>query len=312
MAESGTRAPYWPTTRTNFGAQIGAGINGDLPGDIYRLMGGVVLARGDQAPLYAGYQASAFIIPGGSNADRVVAPGSEDLLGPTGEKARFFLVGLRPGTCLEKGSVLTATAQIDPILPVKVKFSLAYPDGTRKSTEGMSDALGGFAGPDRFSLDQVGLYRYWIEGEWQGHSGSMPGLPRDGGYLFVFDGTAAADPAALSSGLPSWSSFPAEAGFTVKGKTSCDKVYYAALMPGAVLAQGELPVVDGAWQYVFDPVALNKAAPIYDLTNPYSGKRDESRLVHVSFFGTKKDAEGRTRGYVDRIVVRGREVVHAK
>ena len=202
VAESGSRAPYWPTTRTNFGGQIGAGINGDLPGDIYRLLGGVVLSRAGEAPLYAPYMAGAFIQPSGSKSDRVVAPGSEDLLGPTGEKAPFFLVGLRPGTAMERGAVLTASAQIDPILPVKIKFTLTYPDGSKKSREGMSDS--------------------------------------------------------------------------------------------------------------FDPVAMNKAAPIYDLSNPYSGKQDESRLVHLSFFGLKKDAEGRTQGYVDRVIIRGREVISAR
>jgi len=123
----------------------------------------------------------------------------------------------------------------------------------------------------------------------------MPGLPRAGGYLFVFDSSAAEDK-----------------GFTIEGGSSCERIYYAALMPGAVLAQGEIPVVDGKWQYAFDPVAMNKAAPIYDLSNPYSGKQDESRLVHLSFFGLKKDAEGRTQGYVDRVIIRGREVISAR
>jgi hypothetical protein len=65
VAENGTRAPYWPTTTSNFGGQINASNNGDQPGDIYRLIGGVVVRKKDQAPMYAGYLSNAFIVPKG-------------------------------------------------------------------------------------------------------------------------------------------------------------------------------------------------------------------------------------------------------
>ena len=84
VAEDGTRAPYWPTSPNSFGGQINASSNGDLPGDIYRLIGGVVLRQQGQAPLYAGYLSSAFLLPKGTNNNRVIAAGSEDLIGPTG------------------------------------------------------------------------------------------------------------------------------------------------------------------------------------------------------------------------------------
>ena len=45
VAESNIRAPYWAVSPNSFGGQIGASPNGDLPGDIYRLLGGVVLRR---------------------------------------------------------------------------------------------------------------------------------------------------------------------------------------------------------------------------------------------------------------------------
>jgi hypothetical protein len=83
-----------PTSPNRFGGQIGAHPNGDQPGDIYRLLGGVVIRRQGEKPMYAGYIASAFILPGKTNNNRVIAAGAEDLLGPDGTKARFFLVGL--------------------------------------------------------------------------------------------------------------------------------------------------------------------------------------------------------------------------
>ena len=131
VAEDGTRAPYWPTSPNAFGGQVNASNNGDMPGDIYRLIGGVVLRKMGQAPQYAGYMASAFVLPRGSNDNRVIAAGSEDLLGSTGEKARFWLVGTRPGMLYETGAAFAPAVQIDPMLPVTVTFTLTYPDGRR-------------------------------------------------------------------------------------------------------------------------------------------------------------------------------------
>ncbi|MGE5187551.1 MAG: hypothetical protein ACM3JE_00835, partial [Betaproteobacteria bacterium] len=82
VSHDNIRAPYWPTSPNSFGGQIGASNNGDLPGDIYRLLGGVVIRNNGQVPLYAGYQASAFILPKGTNNNRIAAPGSEDLPSP--------------------------------------------------------------------------------------------------------------------------------------------------------------------------------------------------------------------------------------
>ena len=66
---------------------------------------------------YAGYLASAFILPGGTRNNRVVAPGSEDLTGADGREARFFLVPVRPGTVYEQGATFMPAFQIDPVVP---------------------------------------------------------------------------------------------------------------------------------------------------------------------------------------------------
>ena len=131
VGETNLRAPDRPVSPNSFGSQIGASPNGDAPGDIDRLLGGVVLRRAGQAPMYSGYIASAFLLPGGTNNNRIVAAGSEDLYGPLGDKARFFLVGLRPGTAYEVGATFRPALQIDPILPVAVHFVLTYPTGDR-------------------------------------------------------------------------------------------------------------------------------------------------------------------------------------
>ena len=66
---------------------------------------------------------------------------------PLGDKARFFLVGLRPGTAYEVGATFRPAIQIDPILPVSIHFVLTYPDGRQRVADGVGDSLGSFAGP---------------------------------------------------------------------------------------------------------------------------------------------------------------------
>ena len=119
VGESIVRAPYWPVSPNSFGGQIGASANGDAPGDIYRLIGGVVLRRAGQAPMYAGYIASAFLLPKGTNNNRVVAPGSEDLHRPdwaTRRASSWSACGRarRTRSAARSGPAV----QIDPLLPV--------------------------------------------------------------------------------------------------------------------------------------------------------------------------------------------------
>ena len=90
-------------------------------------------------PQYAGYMANAFILPAGSNNNRVIDAGSEDLTGADGSKARFFLVSARPGMVYEQDAVFVPFAQIDPILSAHVRIVLRYPDGTVKETEGTGE-----------------------------------------------------------------------------------------------------------------------------------------------------------------------------
>jgi hypothetical protein len=57
VGETLVRAPYWPVSPNAFGGQINASVNGDMPGDIYRLLGGVVLRQAPRPPTPATLQA---------------------------------------------------------------------------------------------------------------------------------------------------------------------------------------------------------------------------------------------------------------
>ena len=232
VAEDGTRAPYWPTSPNSFGGQINASSNGDQPGDIYRLIGGVVLRKQGEAPLYAGYLSSAFLLPRGSKNNRVIAPGAEDVTGPNGGKARFFLVGLRPGMLYETGTAFAPAVQIDPILPAAIKFVLIYPDGRQVTAEGVGDRFGSFVGKDRWPLDMPGIYRYTLEATWEGHQGYMPGLPKEGGVFYVIEKDRPAGASGLKLDLPPQSSFDPKKGLTITGASTAKTVTIRGRHPG--------------------------------------------------------------------------------
>lgn len=237
VAEDGVQSPYWPTSATNFGGQIGASPNGDSPGDIYRLAGGIVLHPKGKKPLYAGYLASAFILPGGTRNNRVVAPGSEALTGADGREARFFLVPVRPGTVYETGATFTPAFQIDPVVPARIAFNLTSPSGRRFTTEGTADGFGNFAGREKWVLDEAGVYEYAVRADWNGFEGLVPGLGEGRGCIFVTEKGIKGRTGLFIETSPQ-DAFSIDRGLTVSGRSTGPKVFFTVITPGAVIDQG--------------------------------------------------------------------------
>ncbi len=311
VAESGTRAPYWPTSNTNFGGQINASSNGDSPGDIYRFIGGVVVRKQNQEPLYAGYMATGFILPRGSNNNRVVAPGSEEIMGSTGARARFFLaMNARPGIVYDTAATFAPAFQIDPMLPVNMKFTLAYPDGRTVVAAGVADATGSWAGKERWALDVPGVYRYTLESEWNGNTGLVPGLPKDGGMIFVTEKDRPAQAPGITLNLPPLTRFDPAKGVKLIGNSTAPEVRYAMVIPGAVLGQGTLPVSNGKFDFTLDPAALHEIAQTYDTTNQVSGKPELADVVHLTFFA--REALPAPYHAFARLIIRGNTVHYAR
>ncbi|MBI4902687.1 MAG: hypothetical protein HY820_03580 [Acidobacteria bacterium] len=308
IGENGIFAPYWSTSPNSFGGQYGASANGDMPGDIYRLIGGVVVRKKGEQPLYAGYLASAFILPGGSNNNRVIAPGQEDVLGPTGQSARFFLVGTRPGMMYETGASFGPAVQIDPIVPCNLKFTLRFPNGKEVSTAGQGDGAGSWVG-SRWTLDQPGVYRYQLEADWEGHTGVMPGLPREGGELYVIEQGKPADAPELQFDLPVESTFDPARPFRISGSSTASSVYVAAVIPGAVIDQVEIPVANGKFEYTFDPQQVHEKTPTYDVQHRVTGRSELGDIVHLTFFSKEKHPSGAGYHSFARVILRGSRAV---
>jgi hypothetical protein len=312
VSEDGVRAPYWQLSPQSFGGQIGASSNGDSPGEIYRLLGGVVLRNQGQAPVYAGYMANAVTLPADSRNNRVIAPGSEDIMGPTGEKARIFLaMNARPGMVYDQGVNFTPAFQIDPMLPVAMKFTMTYPDGRQVTAQGTGDGSGSWAGVP-WNLDTPGVYRYSVDGTWSGYKALVPGLPADGGMMFVIDKDRPATVPTLTFNLPPTSKFDAAKGTVFNGTTTASVVYFAAVIPGSVIGQGTLPVTAGKFSCTFDPAAIRRTNPTYDTNNVTTGAAELGDVVHYTFFSQEKGADGKAWWSFVRLIIRGNTVHYAR
>lgn len=306
------RAPYWPTSPNSFGGEIGASANGDLPGDIYRFLGGVVVKNKNQTQaMYAGYQANGFILPKGSNHNRVIGPGTEDLPSPDGVPARFFLVSARPGMVYPLGTVFRAVLQIDPVLPCDVRFTLTAPDNRTFVTTGKGDQYGYFTAVDTWPLDQAGLWVYTVNATWNGFKGKVPGLPDSGGWIFVLENTTAPG-TGMTLNMSEVSTFSPTAGLNVTGRTTGSKVYYAAIIPGAVLEQGVLPVKNGTFTYSFDPQRMADKIQTYDIINIVNGVPQIGDVVHLTFFSEEQTPNGAIYHSFCRVVLRGTTAVYIK
>ena len=312
VGETLVRAPYWPVSPNAFGGQVNASANGDVPGDIYRLIGGVVLRQAGAQPAYAGYISSGFLLPRGTNDNRVIEPGSEALTGSTGQQSKVFLVGPRPGMTYPVGTTFGAAFQIDPILPVNITFKLTYPDGHTVQTSGVSDIYGSFSGKDKWVLDTPGIYTFNIDANWNGFPAIMPGLPREGGQLYVLEAQPPANAKGLQVIVTDGTTFDPVAGIHIIGVSTADKVSFAAVMPGAVLDQGELPVVNGQFDYFFNPTELHNHAATYDVVNRVTNKPELGDVVHLSLFSLEKTADGQSYHSFLRVIVRGNQVRVAK
>lgn len=232
-------------------------------------------------------------------------------MGPTGEKSRIFLaMNARPGMVYDQGTTFVPAFQIDPMLPVNMKFTLYYPDGRQVVASGVGDASGSWAGKEPWVLDVPGLYRYTVSGEWNGYQALVPGLPKSGGEIYVIEKEKPANAPGITFNLPPLSKFDPTKATKFTGASTAKEINYAMIIPGVVLAQGVIPVTNGKFEFTFDPASLHNIAQTYDVKNQVSGKPELADVVHLTFFA--KETVPTTYHSFVRLIIRGNTVHYAR
>jgi hypothetical protein len=102
--------------------------------------------------------------------------------------------------------------------------------------------------------------------------------------------------------------FNAAQPLNITGTTTAQVVYFAAVIPGAVIDQGRIYSKAGKFEYRFDPVAINKRTPTYDIINLVSGKPELGKVVHVTFFAKETGPGGVSFHSFTRVILRGNRV----
>ena len=98
-------------------------------------------------------------------------------------------------------------------------------------------------------------------------------------------------------------SFALQNGLTVTGTRTAgtvDSIHYAA-----VIAEGDVSVRNCKFEYKFDPVAINKIIPTYDITNLVNGKAEVKDVVYLTFFSHERTPQGVYYYSFARLIFRG-------
>ena len=128
-----TEAPgmYWLASPNRAGYHFNAGLNGDLPGDLYRIQAGAALLdreTGDN--YYDAYAASIVVHPpdGARDSVSILAPGERSLANHAGREHPIFLA-LDSHDTEEVGGALGFGGMVFPALPADARWTVTRPDG---------------------------------------------------------------------------------------------------------------------------------------------------------------------------------------
>jgi hypothetical protein len=100
--------------------------------------------------------------------------------------------------------------------------------------------------------------------------------------------------------------------FSLLGSSSADLIEYAAAIPGAVADQGTIQVQGGQFEFRWDPAAISRRTPIYDVLNLTSGKPEIYDVVHLTFFSREKAKDGSSYHSFVRLIIRGNKVLYTR
>ena len=315
VSESAFPHAYWITGPFPGGGQYGSmERNGDLPTDTYWYTGGVVvrdLEKGTSR--YAAYSSMCVIMPKGHNANRVVAPGTEPLLEINGRKHSIFLAGAPSGGNIYEVGQRTGTGSlIFPCVTADVRVVITDPDGLETLFSGSGNRLGIYGG-GIYTFAKPGVHRVHPEGRFNGRRGDVLGSG-DGIYNVYCVESDAED--LIEMEVDKRAEVITDRTYLFRGHIRRPlrdgHVVYTIVMPGVVMDEGVVPVVNGRFAVPFNPVDFGIEYPNYDIyrypnseRNPDSQSQSLWDTVVVTFFLEGRDGKGEALHSAKRIVIRG-------
>ncbi len=297
--------PCWIISPNPYGGQINAGPNGDLPGDLYRVMGGLVvkdLVSGRNH--YAAYSSAIVTLPPGSYGTSVSAPGERAMSWLNGRELPYFL-GMDTSDVFMVGENMMLGGTVMPPVAANVTVTVTKPDGQQDVLQGRANRLGGWPPPAPVVVDQPGVYRVKVHVEADGEVGDVMG---SGDGEFFHFAIPEEDPEQLEIGLPPMTLV--EHGTEIAVPLSWDeqltdpRITWSVMMPGTVLDEGAVTPDGNSWSLGFDPRRAAIQFPFIDTVDHADGEPVYADTIVFTCLFEATGPEGKVWDAV-RVILRG-------
>ena len=328
VGSQSTTNGYW-RFNTPYGYQLGSGYEGDQPNDFKFVFGGAVYRVPDSNfSHYGAYGALWTMLPDSdTEGGRVMPPFQGAAGGPSGgplfelkgEQIDIFLhpQGVRPGSILEIGDVVSFSGQVAPTLPSKVQIEITAPSGAKRSFGGVANKIGYYFDPNNdYVVSEPGVHTVNVTVFHDGltsagqveppfPTGSVLGA-ENGSFAFYVTSDGAMQ-ANLASSVPA--KLPMSARLALKLQSgdgsSPIEVQYTAVMPGFILNQATL--TDASTTY--DAFELNESFPNLDLPAGELKLRTGADTVTLSFLTQKTSSSGSSIYEGRQVLLQGEQIL---
>ncbi len=313
VSDSTNSTSYWIITPNFFGHQFGSGENGDVRGDLYHLMGGVVyrnLKTGVNK--YGIYHSSALVADGRDENNRVEAPLKSPLV-TVGGRDYYMFPGMSPeqGAIYETGDKIVSGGFLFPSISADYEFRLVPPSGKPLIYKGKSNDFGLFKPMPGYIAREPGLYRVYMKFFAGGREGATLGKPDGWYHLYVVEENS---PYKITFDMPLVSEFDPKDVLELHGSLpegwKDGKLYYTVVSPGVVYSDGELPIEDGRFTYRYAPLHANVYYKSLELFDKVNNRPDFWDTVVFSFFVDGVSRDGKRITAAAEILARGNKVYY--
>ena len=312
MAYAGNfMAPCWIISPNDYGYRFHSSPNGDLPEDLYRVMGGLVvrdLETGEN--YYDAYSSAIRILPPGSEFTAVQPPGEVPIVRLSGRDEYVFL-GLNTSGVFSVGHRMLLGGTLMPPSPATVHFDVTYPSGRQIKRTVVANRLGGVSPPPGLFLDEPGVYRVIIDIELEKQDGSVVhgDVVGSGDGEILYFAVPTDQPRVVASPLPAMSrvddldriSVPIAWDPAVKNP----KLTWSVMTPGSLFDEGTMDLEPtGTYDFVMRPRQMQVQLSNYDTVDASNGQQLLTDIVVFVFF-FEGELDGRKVYDSTRVAMRG-------
>jgi len=291
MAYAGNyMAPCWIISPNDYGYRFHSSPNGDLPEDLYRVMGGLVVRDYETGKnYYDAYSSAIRILPPGSSYTAVQPPGEIPMTSLAGRDEPIFM-GLNTSGVFAVGHRLLLGGTLMPPTEAEVTFDVEWPSGrTFHDTVG-ANRLGGVRPPPGLYLDEPGVYKVKVDIALEKQNGEIVHgdvVGSGDGQIYYFalpeDG-----PRVFASPLPAMSratdrdriDVPLRWDPAVKNP----RLTWSVMTPGALFDEGTLELEGDSHDFTWRPRQSQVQLPNYDTVNYGTGQQLLTDIVVFVFF----------------------------